>query len=171
VIAATNRDLEQDVRKGAFRSDLYYRLNVIELAVPSLRARPEDIPYLIAAFVRRYSATFGKAIKGLTPSAERMLTDAEWPGNVRQLRNVLERVCMLCEGHLITERDVAAALGARSPAPGEPAQAPAVPSPSQDAVTNALIAAQGNKALAARQLGVSRRALYRLLEKYDLEGT
>ena len=170
VIAATNRNLEDDVRKGTFRSDLYYRLNVVELDIPPLRERSEDVPYLIASFVRRYADAFSKPITGLTPAAERLLTEAEWPGNVRQLRNVIERACLLCEGHLITERDIASAAGARPSASTEEPPPPAPP-PGKDDVARALSDTAGNKALAARRLGISRRALYRLLEKYGVEKT
>jgi DNA-binding NtrC family response regulator len=171
VITATNRNLEDEVRKGTFRSDLYYRLNVMDLAIPPLRERTEDIPYLTAAFVRRYAAAFSKAITGLTPAAERLLTEAEWPGNVRQLRNALERACLLCEGHLITERDLASAISSRQSASAEEAAVPPPPPPAKEDVARALGETAGNKALAARRLGISRRALYRLLEKYGLEQT
>lgn len=170
VIAATNRNLENDVRKGTFRSDLYYRLNVIDLRIPPLRERTEDVPYLTAAFVRRYATAFSKPITGLTPAAERLLSEAEWPGNVRQLRNAIERACMLCEGHLISDRDIATAIGARSGSPSEVVAPPPIP-PSKEEVGQALSDTAGNKALAAKRLGISRRALYRLLEKYGVEKT
>ncbi|HUE89508.1 MAG TPA: sigma-54 dependent transcriptional regulator [Vicinamibacterales bacterium] len=173
IIAATNRQLERAARDGTFRSDLYYRLNVVELYVPPLRDRTEDIPYLTAAFLRQYAREFSKLISGLTPDAERRLADADWPGNVRHLRNTLERSALLCEGHLLTERDIAHALGGRgNGASGgdESAVAPALP-PAKEKVVEALGATGGNKAIAARNLGISRRALYRLLEKYDLNET
>jgi DNA-binding NtrC family response regulator len=169
VIAATNRNLENDVRKGTFRSDLYYRLNLIDLRIPPLRDRAEDIPYLTAAFVRRYADAFSKSITGMTPAAERLLIEGEWPGNVRQLRNAIERACMLCEGHLISDRDIATAIGGRS-ASADAATPPPIP-PSEEEVAQALSETAGNKALAARRLGISRRALYRLLEKYGVEKT
>jgi DNA-binding NtrC family response regulator len=171
IIAATNRNLESMVAAGSFRSDLYYRLNVVELAVPPLRERAEDVPYLTAAFLRRYAESFKKPISGLTAPAEALLTAGAWPGNVRQLRNVIERACLLCEGHLLTERDIERALGTRAAAPAggarvEPASAP--PPPTKEQVVDALATAVGNKAVAARRLGVSRRALYRLIEKHRL---
>ena len=103
VIAATNRDLEKEIAADNFRSDLYYRLSVVEVVVPPLRDRIEDIPYLTAAFLAEYSASFKKPISGLTPNAETALAQAPWPGNVRQLRNVIERASLLCEGNLLTE--------------------------------------------------------------------
>jgi len=137
-----------------------------------LRDRAADVPSLTAAFLGHYSGKFGKAISGVTPSAEALLAAAPWPGNVRQLRNVIERACLLCEGHLLTEGDIARALGTRAtlqPAgvPG-PVAAPA-PAPSREQVLDALDKAGGNKSLAARRLAVSRRALYRLVEKHRLD--
>lgn len=168
VIAATNRRLDAEIAAGRFRSDLFYRLNVIEIAVPPLRERPEDIPYLTAAFVKRFSKEFSKSITGLTEGAEERLVQWSWPGNVRELRNVVERACLLCEGHLLTEGDLAKSLS------GRPAMAvtiaddddPAGPPPTPDEVREALDNTAGNKSLAARRLGISRRALYRLIDKY-----
>jgi DNA-binding NtrC family response regulator len=169
IIAATNRNLEAGIRAGSFRSDLYYRLNVVEIAVPPLRERREDISYLTAAFVRQYSTAFDKQISGLTPPAEAMLTQARWPGNVRQLRNVIERVCLLSEGAMLGETDIEQALGSRVAAVADDPEAAETPPPSKDAVTAALKNAAGNKASAARLLNISRRALYRLIEKHQLE--
>jgi transcriptional regulator with GAF, ATPase, and Fis domain len=169
VIAATNRRLDDEISAGRFRSDLYYRLNVVEITVPPLRERPEDIPYLTAAFVRRYAREFNREITGLTEAAEERLMQWPWPGNVRELRNVIERSCLLCEGHLLTEGGLARSLVAR-PSSALPVidDEPSGPPPTAEAVTQALDQTGGNKSLAARRLGVSRRALYRLLDKYDL---
>ena len=167
VIAATNRRLDVEIAAGRFRSDLYYRLNVVEITVPPLRERSEDIPYLTAAFVKRFSRDFAKEITGLTEGAEERLVKWSWPGNVRELRNVIERACLLCEGHLLTEGDLARSLSERRGvilpvADGEPSGPP----PTSDEVRAALDNAGGNKSLAARRLGISRRALYRLIDKY-----
>jgi transcriptional regulator with GAF, ATPase, and Fis domain len=167
MIAATNRRLDIEMAAGRFRSDLFYRLNVMEIAVPPLRERSGDIPYLTAAFVKRFSNEFKKAITGLTESAEERLVQWPWPGNVRELRNVIERSCLLCEGHLLTEGDLARSLKDR-PAPAAPAidDEPAGPPPTADALRAALDSTGGNKSLAARRLGISRRALYRLIDKH-----
>ena len=101
VFAATNRDLHADVAAGRFRTDLLYRLNIIELSLPPLRDRREDIPYLVAAFVREISSRLKKPIGGISADAERTLVIAHWEGNVRELRNVVERACILAEGDLI----------------------------------------------------------------------
>src|SRR4029078_1172057 len=95
VIAPTNRDLPDEIDKGRFRQDLFYRLSVLEITVPPLRDRREDIPYLTAAFIREFATRLKRPIAGLTTAAERQLRDASWPGNVRELRNVVERACIL----------------------------------------------------------------------------
>ena len=110
VIAATNRDLKAEVAAGRFRSDLYYRLNIVEVKLPTLRDRREDIPYLTAAFVRETSERLQKPVLGLTPGAERVLAAGQWEGNVRELRNVIERACILVDGDSISERELAVSM-------------------------------------------------------------
>jgi DNA-binding NtrC family response regulator len=184
LIAATNRDLPREVAAGRFRSDLYYRLNLVELSVPPLRERREDIPYLTAAFVREFSCQFGKSIIGLTPTGERELMMAPWTGNVRELRNVIERACMICEGKFLSERELASLLPAiRQPGPGVGDQAPTpatglgsrdlserhlLMSAERDHITRVLQETGGNKKATARLLGLSRRALYRRLDRLGL---
>jgi two-component system response regulator HydG len=176
LIAATNRDLREEVAAGRFRNDLYYRLNVAEINLPPLRDRREDIPYLTAAFIRSFGEKFGKTFAGLTPAAERLLADASWDGNIRQLRNVLERACMLADGELVTEADLAGVMDqAPMPsAPGVPPRFPGtrLPAPLQEIerqhIVRTLDQVRGNKAVAARLLGISRRAFYRQLERHGL---
>ena len=168
VIAATNRRLDAEIAAGRFRSDLYYRLNVVEIAVPPLRERSEDIPYLTAAFVRRFAKEFSKSITGLTEAAEERLVQWLWPGNVRELRNVIERACLLCEGHLLTEGDLARSLSERPAVIASADDEPSGPPPTRENVLAALDGTGGNKSLAARRLGISRRALYRLIDKYAI---
>src|SRR5687768_9426350 len=110
VIAATNRDLRAEVAAGRFRSDLFYRLNIVEVKLPPLRERREDIPYLTAAFVRETSERLQKPLVGLTPGAERLLAAGAWDGNVRELRNVIERACILADGDFITEKELAVSM-------------------------------------------------------------
>ena len=180
VIAATNRDLRAEVEGGRFRSDLFYRLNIVEVKLPPLRDRREDIPYLTAAFVRETAERLQKALVGLTPGAERLLGAARWDGNVRELRNVLERACILADGDFITEKELAISMppvaytGVRVVS-----QTAAVAAHEDDLLVNverehiqrALARARGNKKAAARMLGLSRRALYRRLERLDLGDT
>ena len=179
IVAATNRNLRAEVDAGRFRSDLYYRLNVIELNVPPLRERREDIPYLTAAFVKEFAARFDKPLQGVGPSAERLLMSADWPGNVRELRNVLERACMMAEGRVLIERDVIAAMPVRrdlrptAEARGGDA-GPARPAGDElddverEHIIRILAEARGNKRAAAERLGISRRTLYRRLERHGL---
>jgi two-component system response regulator HydG len=176
VIAATNRSLLDEVAAGRFRQDLFYRLNIVEIALPPLRDRPEDIPYLSAAFVQEFSKRFGKTLVGISPGAERVLQNAPWPGNVRELRNTLERSCMLSEGRILSEREVLSALGGT----GRPVTAsiasrgvapPRTTPPAEldlDTIQRSLQRAGGNKSAAARDLGVSRRAFYRRLDRLGL---
>jgi two-component system response regulator HydG len=183
VVAATNRDLRAAVDAGRFRSDLFYRLNVVEIHVPPLRVRHEDIPYLTASFIRASSQRLGKTIHGVSPSAERLLLAADWPGNVRELRNVVERACILADSPHITERELRGSIptpGARAPSEARAGGAIATPpaadrddtslaAVSRDHVRRVLDRAGGNKKNAAEMLGVSRRAFYRLLGRLRLE--
>ena len=105
IVAATNRDLRAEVDAGRFRSDLFYRLNVVELHVPPLRERREDIPYLTAAFVKELGGAVRQGDRRREPGGRADPDVSEWPGNVRELRNVLERACMLADGRTLTERD------------------------------------------------------------------
>ena len=190
LIAATNRDLRAEVGAGRFRNDLYYRLNIVEIRLPPLRDRREDVPYLTAAFVRSFSQRFNKPLVGLTPGAERMLSDARWDGNVRQLRNVIERACILAEGDFVSDADLEGSmqeLQMQLSAPALPiAVLPAVAAPpaahswgrpsdpaplvevEREHIVRTLQQVRGNKAVAARLLGISRRAFYRQLERHGL---
>jgi two-component system response regulator PilR (NtrC family) len=117
VLAATNRDIETDVASGKFRQDLYYRLNVIRLRVPPLRERREDIGWLIEHFIRRFSAETGKVVNGLSPDALRVLDQYAFPGNVRELENVIERAVVLSRSRLIGLGDLAPELSGLAGAP------------------------------------------------------
>jgi two-component system, NtrC family, response regulator HydG len=185
VVAATNRDLRAEVAAGRFRSDLYYRLNIVEVKLPALRDRREDIPYLTAAFVREASERLQKTLAGLTPGAERLLGIASWDGNVRELKNVIERACIMADGDLITERELMVSMPMFTYAQARPAGTIQAMPQSDDLaasddllatverehIQRALIRAHGNKKAAARMLGLSRRALYRRLERLDLGDT
>ncbi len=179
VFAATNRDLRAEVSAGRFRSDLFYRLDVVELHLSPLRERREDIPYLTAAFVRDAAARLRKRVIGMTPTAERVLLDRRWDGNVRELRNVIERACILCEGQLITERELPlaghTAESATPPSPVPPEDVPieaastrGLATVEREQIVKVLETTAGNKKAAAKLLGLSRRALYRRLEQHGL---
>jgi len=182
VIAATNRDLRAEAAAGRFRSDLFYRLSVIEIHLVPLRERRDDIPYLTARFVRECGERLQRPITGVTPSAERLLQQETWPGNVRELKNVIERACILTENKILSERDLTSALASAHAASPQAAQAPMpgrAPGPGED--PNAFSTAQrvhiervlrqvgGNKSAAAKLLGLSRRSLYRWLDRLDLK--
>jgi DNA-binding NtrC family response regulator len=151
---------------------------VIELHVPALRERAEDIPYLADAFIREFAVRFCKPLEGISPAAERALLMRAWRGNVRELRNVLERACMLAEGRVVGEDDLDAAIPASRPADhphrratGRRAvrQTPGkdVNFVERDRIVRALAEERGNKRAAADRLGVSRRTLYRRLERFQ----
>ncbi|OFW32349.1 MAG: hypothetical protein A3G76_07330 [Acidobacteria bacterium RIFCSPLOWO2_12_FULL_65_11] len=182
VIAATNRDLRAEVAAGRFRGDLFYRLNVVEVGLPPLRDRREDIPYLTAAFVRECAQRMHKPLTGLTPSAERVVLTARWDGNVRELKNVIERACLLTDGSLISERELAGAFGPESAPASTRGRSVDLPSsrpndvaaPLQEIerehIVEVLRQVNGNRMAAAKVLGISRRALYRRLDRHQIAG-
>lgn len=175
IIAATNRDLKADAEAGRFRSDLYYRLSIIEVHLPPLRDRREDIPYLTAAFVREFATRIGRPITGVTTAAERVLQRAPWPGNVRELRNVIERACILSESRILTEREFVAAMSTPPPPTTEgasgapPAGGHLFSAAQRDQIEHVLREVRGNKTAAAQLLGMSRRSLYRWLDRLSIE--
>jgi DNA-binding NtrC family response regulator len=172
VIAATNRDLRAEAAAGRFRSDLFYRLSIIEIHLPPLRERREDIPYLSARFIQECARRLKRPVTGITPAAERLLQQAPWPGNIRELRNMLERACILSEAGMITERELVSALSAPSAMPAHGlastdcgASDDRLSTLQQRQVERVLEEAGGNKSEAARRLGISRRALYRRIDE------
>ena len=181
VIAATNRDLRAESAAGRFRLDLFYRLSIIELHLVPLRERAEDIPYLTARFVRDCAERLKRPITGVAPSAERLLQQTSWPGNIRELRNVIERACIVSENRILSERDFVAALAPQRAALEQvtaPPLAAAVPAAvsddphlshaQRDHIERVLHQARGNKAAAAKLLGISRRSLYRWIDRLHL---
>jgi two-component system response regulator AtoC len=171
VIAATNRDLRQMVSEGRFQEDLFYRLHVIPIHIPPLRARREDIPVLVEHFVQKHSARAGKRIDGLAPGLMASLQAADWPGNVRELENTIERAVVLSPGPTIGADAVM--LGG-APAPGATAPPFLVLKQNIDwvereTVRRALDAAGGVKKDAAELMGISQRALSYYLAKHRVE--
>src|SRR6202008_3474801 len=114
-IAATNKNLREAVREGAFRQDLFYRLNVIQITIPPLRERPEDIIPLTRFFIEHYNRKFKRNIEGVTPPAEKLLLTHDWPGNVRELRNAIERAMILEESAMITQASLPIAIARPEP--------------------------------------------------------
>jgi two-component system response regulator HydG len=175
VIAATNKDLQAMVAQNSFREDLYYRLNVVHLAVPALRERSEDIPILTQHFLHTYTERNKKKIKGFTPQAMDRLLKHTWPGNVRELENAVERAVILSPGEYISERDLPANIGQQARENGQKTgpgvqteENSSLDDVEKTAVSRALTRAGGNKSEAARLLGITRRTLYNKLEKYGL---
>jgi DNA-binding NtrC family response regulator len=167
VVAATNKDLEEEQKAGRFRDDLYYRLNVVTIALPPLCERRQDIPELVAHFLA--TRQVGPEPYRVAPEALEALKRYDWPGNVRELANVLERAQILAEGHLITLDDLPDAVvesAALAPPGGDPRLLSEM---ERQHVALVLQQEKGNKVQAARALGISRRALYRLIAKYHLE--
>ncbi len=156
VVSATNADLREMIREGRFREDLYYRLNVIEVAVPPLAERPDDILPLALAFAGERAV--------LTDAAREALLAHEWPGNVRELKNAIERAVLLCKDGRIEPADLGLAA-ARPPRPREAAE-----EPDRAAIEGALARARGVISQAAAELGLSRQALYRRMDKLGIGG-
>ncbi|MFW6011144.1 MAG: sigma-54-dependent transcriptional regulator, partial [Desulfosalsimonas sp.] len=176
VIAATNKDLSQMVAEGNFREDLFYRLNVVNIHVPSLAQRTDDIPALAQHFVNLYAERNRKKIKGFTPQAMDRLLKHAWPGNVRELENVVERAVILCPGEYINEKDLPLNISGTEAIQQQPEaahsekeennSAASLDEMEKSAITSALKRAGGNKSEAARLLGITRRTLYNKIEKY-----
>lgn len=184
-VAATHRDLDALVKSGDFREDLFYRLNVVPIWLPPLRTRREDIAVLARSFCAAFAAANGKGDLQFSDDALRVLRRERWPGNVRQLQNVIERLVILADGRVIEAEDVRREQSFRPSFVTEPnstaasaVSAAAPPSgksldderreAERRALQRALDRAAGNRSLAARELGVSRRTLYNKLEEYDL---
>jgi DNA-binding NtrC family response regulator len=167
VVAATNRDLGEELRAGRFREDLFYRLNVVTIELPPLRERREDVPELVEHFLT--TRQVGPLRSRVSPEAMQALAGYAWPGNVRELANVLERAQILAENHVITPDDLPETLSAGDLAAGAGGDDPRhLREVERQHVRAVLQQEKGNKVHAARVLGISRRSLYRLIEKYGL---
>ncbi len=184
VVAATLRDLQRLVEKGEFREDLFFRLNVVQLKVPPLRDRRDDVPLLAAAFLARFNRDFNREppISGLSPEAEQMLSSYAWPGNVRELENAMERAVLLADGTLIAPENLPEKLWAARPAP---AASPGLALPSPESmqyslkraieaveaqfIRAALRQTRGNRTRAAELLEISHRALLYKIKDYGID--
>jgi len=167
VIAATNRNLEQAMKSGAFRQDLFYRLNVIRIMLPPLRDRREDIPALVNHFIRRFNKRFRRDVRGVTPDALTALAAYDFPGNVRELENLLERAFAMGSRENITLADLPSL--ATRPMVTTTLDSKAVPTLAEvekELILRALAVHNNDKEEAARALGISRRTIYRRLKEY-----
>jgi DNA-binding NtrC family response regulator len=178
LVSATSRDIAAHVRKGEFREDLFYRVNVIAIALPPLRDRTGDVPVLAHHFLRRYGRNRERPLEGIDPDALALLDAYAWPGNVRELQNVIERACALAEGPHVCPRDLPEHVRGRT------ASAPRVPGTdlplaaareawlqafAQEYLTDLLRRHGGNISQAARSAGVDRKTLHRLLAKHRIK--
>jgi transcriptional regulator with PAS, ATPase and Fis domain len=167
VIAATSRDLNAEMKSGRFRPDLWYRLNMVQIQIPPLRERREDILLLARRFLVNFASQYRKEIQRISRRAESALLAYSWPGNVRELENVIGRGCMLTQARMLDLEDLPVEVRNQSVPTAESATS------MEEAEKHAVIRALGetkNKALAARKLRVSRARLYRLMAKYGLAG-
>jgi len=171
ILAATNRDLDSDVEEGRFREDLFYRLNVVEIHVPPLRARGNDILQLAQHFVDVLSKRMGKPVEGITAEAAKKLLDYDWPGNVRELENAIERAVTLTRFDRITVEDLPERVSTYqstriNPIDVDAEQVLPLEELEKRYIERVLKVVAGNKTRAARLLGLDRRTLYRKLERY-----
>jgi two-component system, NtrC family, response regulator HydG len=174
VVAATNKDLMQEVEAGRFRLDLYYRLNVISLRLPTLRERHEDIPLLVAHFLRKFAAQNNKQVTGIQQQALHLLQLADWPGNVRELENVIERAVVLAKDPIISVAELPANFQEKQLV-SPPSDHFALPRNAtlaeieREAIAQALQHSGGNRQATARSLRIGLATLYRKLKEYQLQ--
>jgi two-component system response regulator HydG len=167
LISSTNRDLPSEIKKGLFRQDLYYRLNVVQITVPPLRQRRQDLPLLVAEFLREFCAREGKMLR-LSDEAMEILQGYSWPGNIRQLRNVIERAVVLTRGPEIGARTLPEEILGQGVGKVADDRVKTMRELEHDAVREVLTRCAGNKSEAARMLGISRKALYKRLSDLGL---
>ncbi len=173
VISATNKNLQEEVEQGNFRSDLYYRLKVITVRLPPLRERRGDIPLLVDAFVREFCELHGKEVSQVTPVVRRILGNHAWPGNVRQLKNCIERMVVIDNDGVLDEDDIDEEIFEREALPsafetGQELATINLRDLEREAIMQALKAAEGNREEAAKLLGIGVRTLYRKINLYEM---
>jgi DNA-binding NtrC family response regulator len=175
ILAATHRDLPELVRQGRFRDDLYYRLNVVTLMLPPLRERRQDIPLLMDHFLRELATRHGRGPVAVDPEAQRSLLGYEWPGNIRELQNVLERAMLLAEQDVIGHEHLPSEVHPHAPRPIAEAPPMADPDPlrsleavEREHVMRVLAACGANREETSRILGISRRTLSRMIQRWNL---
>jgi len=172
LIAATNKNLEELVKAGSFREDLFFRLRVVEIHLPPLRARPGDVPLLAQRFLREFAHENGKAVNEFTADALERLMHYTWPGNVRELRAAIEHAVVLCRGEKISARDLPRQVYAGERTGEAPLFARndlTVKEAEKQLIIHALKETNGNRTSAAKKVGMSRRTFHRKLHTYHLE--
>jgi DNA-binding NtrC family response regulator len=171
LVAATNKELKKLVSEGKFRDDLFYRLSVVTVDLPPLRARRDDIPLLVKGFLDEFGRENNKQVRELTPEALNVLLAYDWPGNVRELRNAIEQMVVLARSERLTVRDVPAAIrsGADLSKINVVRTGMTVEEAERQLIVQALKETDGNRTKAAQKIGISRRTLHRKLKEYGLE--
>ncbi len=172
ILAATNRDLETEVKEGNFREDLYYRLNVVMLQVPPLREREGDVPLLVRHFVEKFAAKNRRTVTGIIPECMKLLNSFPWPGNVRELENAIERGIILMRGDQLTDKSLPISVQkfqqqTRESTQGEAKQPASLFEAEKKMIIETLEQTEGNKSEAARRLGITRKTLQNKLNKYE----
>jgi len=168
LLALTNVDLDAAVKAGRFREDLFYRLNVINIRVPPLRERKQDVPALIQHFVKQYAAKHARKVDRVSPPALALLKAYDYPGNARELANAIERAIIVATGRVIDEHDLPAGLSAAVAAQRQKEQPPSLAEMEATYIAEVLSATRGNKTECARILGISRKNLYEKIARYEL---
>lgn len=173
VIAASNKDLKEEIQKGNFREDLFYRFNVVSLNVPPLRQRKEDIPILAQHFLELFAGRNNKIIKGFTPRAMEKILTYGWPGNIRELMNAVERAVVLSRGGILDAEEIALIMEEKASSvtteTQKEAQNMSLENVEKKSILDALEACDGNKSEASRRLGITRKTLRAKLQKYEAE--
>jgi transcriptional regulator with PAS, ATPase and Fis domain len=171
VVAATNKDLMQMVEANEFREDLYYRLNILNITLPPLRERTEDIPVLATEFMRSFATHYRKPVEVIPSETQRLLDGYHWPGNVRELRNILEQAVLLARGRTL-DPELLPQMIYRAGPPEEIIRIPlgsTMKEAEKEIILRTLEAQDGNKKITAEILGISRRSLYNKLAEYGID--
>lgn len=166
LIASTNRKVEEAIRDGKLREDLYYRISAISIALPPLRERREDVLPLANAFLKRFAAQAGQIISEFSPEAQELLAKHDWPGNVRQLQNEVQRAVLLCEGQVVEAHDLSISTAQNTQTASELTLMEAM---ERNTILQVLAETQGNKVETAKRLGIGRQTLYNKLKAYAIE--
>ena len=167
LISATNRDLLELVKEGSFREDLFYRLDVVNIKLPALRERAEDIPILVEKFITEFAKDNEKEIKGISDAAMEIIQKYSWPGNIRELRNCIERMIVLCTGNILDIENLPESIRANN-TESNPGKSLDLNQQEATLISKALEECNGNRTQAAQKLGISRRTLHRRIHEFNL---